>query len=438
MRLEELLNQACQNSNGSNSSSTAVLERPEVAPPKVEVKLPAKPEPQPEVKPQPITKSDDFGYERPGKTKRISIDSYCVCCGEKIAKGTLTELLQVKGVKRSHWVHPSCAISLSEPRATSTSRAGVDSGAVRAIAQSEDQQVEIRMQSRLLKEISAGNAPIMGRIDGLLTKIEELAKMPPKVIEIRQGDRKVEIKGGTHPAFEQVLKLVGLRFNIFLPGPAGCGKSHLAHQVAEALSLRFGSISCTAGMSESQLTGRLVPRGEQGQFEFVTTEFLECYENGGVFLLDELDACDPNVLLIINQALANGRCPVPNRPGQPVAMRHADFICIAAANTYGRGADRQYVGRTQLDESSLDRFRMGTVPMDYDRHLEKQLLPNTVLLNKIWAVRDKVMANRLERCVSTRFIKDAALANAGGLSDEWIMGQLTQGWRDDEKRKVGL
>lgn len=40
---------------------------------------------------------------------------------------------------------------------------------------------------------------------------------------------------------------------------------------------------------------------------------MEFYEEGGVFLLDEVDAADANVLLVINQALANGHLPVPNR-----------------------------------------------------------------------------------------------------------------------------
>ena len=118
-------------------------------------------------------------------------------------------------------------------------------------------------------------------------------------------------------------------------------------------------------MSESQILGRLVPAGENGQFVFLSTQFLDAYENGGVFLFDEIDAADPNVLLVINSALANGHLSVPSRHEKPTAARHPDFICIAAANTFGHGADRQYVGRNQLDESTLDRFRIGTVPMDY-------------------------------------------------------------------------
>jgi MoxR-like ATPase len=190
-------------------------------------------------------------------------------------------------------------------------------------------------------------------------------------------------------------------------------------------------------MSEAQLTGRMVPKGKAGQFEFLSTEFLDCYENGGVFLFDELDAADPNVLLVINSALANGRLPIPNRHDKPVALKHADFICIAAANTWGRGADRQYVGRNQLDESTLDRFRIGTVPMDYNEDLERHLCPIPELFDRLRAYRERIRLNRLERLVSTRFIRDAAeMVARWGWTDEQVDEQLFAGWRRDEIAKI--
>ncbi len=225
--------------------------------------------------------------------------------------------------------------------------------------------------------------------------------------------------------------------HVFLPGPAGCGKSHLAHQIADALGLKFRFISCSAGMSESQLLGRMVPAGENGQFIYLGMGFLDCYENGGVFLFDELDAADSNVLLVVNSALANGELSVPSRHDNPIAKRHPDFVCIAAANTYGKGADRQYVGRNELDESTLDRFRMGTVPMDYDRGLEQKLCPDTELLNRLWSYRERITENRLERIVSTRFHqrRPTGQSSGGRITNMWTPN-CSRGWRADEVRKV--
>jgi cobaltochelatase CobS len=247
-----------------------------------------------------------------------------------------------------------------------------------------------------------------------------------------------------HPAFDEVCELVSAGENVMLVGPAGTGKSHLAEQVARALGRNFGSISCSAGMSESHLVGRMVPYGEAGQFQFLGTEFLDCFENGGVFLLDEMDSADPNVLLVINSALANGRISIPARHNAPTAKRHRDFALIAACNTFGRGADRQYVGRSQLDESTLDRFRIGTIEVDYNEALERSLFVGIAgdtsaalaVLESVWRYRAGVVAARLERCVSTRFLISAARAFARGRSISYIESKLFNGWRADEVKKV--
>jgi energy-coupling factor transporter ATP-binding protein EcfA2 len=271
--------------------------------------------------------------------------------------------------------------------------------------------------------------------------LEALSQLKPEVREIvvKVADRPaVRMDGKVHEKFSEILDLAAQRMEILLVGPAGCGKSHLAEQIAKALGLRFGSISCSAGMSEGQITGRLIPTGDGGRFEYQRPQFVEFYEEGGVFLLDEIDAADANVLLVINQALANGHLPVPNRITNPQANRHPDFVLIAAANTFGNGANRMYVGRNQLDESTLDRFRIGQVVMDYDRELEKSILSDTDLLEWLWNIRRKAAECQLRRVVSTRFIAKAATMRAAGWSPEKIIGQLVCGWAQDERMKVGL
>ena len=270
--------------------------------------------------------------------------------------------------------------------------------------------------------------------------IEALSQLKPEIKEIvvKVADRPaVNLDGKVHEKFAEILDLAAQRMEILMVGPAGCGKSHLAEQIAIALGLRFGSISCSAGMSEGQITGRLIPTGDGGRFEYQRSQFVEFYEEGGVFLLDEIDAADANVLLVINQALANGHLPVPNRVGKPQATRHPDFVLIAAANTFGNGANRMYVGRNQLDESTLDRFRIGQVVMDYDQELEKSILSDSDLLARLWSIRLKAADCQLRRVVSTRFMAKAATMQAAGWTSKKIIGQLVCGWTQDERSKVG-
>jgi len=268
-----------------------------------------------------------------------------------------------------------------------------------------------------------------------------LSQLKPEVKEIvvKVADRPaITMEERVHEKSAEILDLAAQRMEILMIGPAGCGKSHLADQIAKALGLRFGSISCSAGMSEGQITGRLIPTGDGGRFEYRRSQFVEFYEEGGVFLLDEIDAADANVLLVINQALANGHLPVPNRITNPQAKRHPDFVLIAAANTFGNGANRMYVGRNQLDESTLDRFRIGQVVMDYDQELEESLLSDGRLLERLWSIRRKAADCQLRRVVSTRFIAKAATMQAAGWTSEKIIGQLVCGWTQDERSKVGV
>jgi len=259
-----------------------------------------------------------------------------------------------------------------------------------------------------------------------------------KTIEIKsEGKPTVVLEGVMPEVFEKVLDLAICRMNIMLVGPAGCGKTTIGELIAKALSLKFGAVVCTAGMSENHLLGKELQNLSDGTVKFRGTDFVSCFEEGGVFLLDELDAADPNVMLCVNSALSNGYINLPARAKKPRANRHSDFICIATANTIGRGATRQYSGRNQLDEATIDRFRMGMIECDYDKRIEKMLCPDEDLLNILWEIRGKIETAGLRRILSTRFIADAykmkSMAN-------WKVGDILAtfftGWTEDEKRKV--
>ena len=163
-----------------------------------------------------------------------------------------------------------------------------------------------------------------------------------------------------HKIFDKVLRAVRAQVPVCLVGPAGSGKSTLAQQIAEELGVEFyvnGAVD-----SEYKLKGFMNAYGQP-----VTTGFLEAYTKGGLFLLDEIDASNPQALVALNGAIANDFIDMPD--GRRAA-KHPNFYCMAAANTYGRGADRVYVGRNQLDGATLDRF--AHMYMDYDEALERR------------------------------------------------------------------
>lgn len=270
---------------------------------------------------------------------------------------------------------------------------------------------------------------------GELVKEQILLLPPYKLHLVVNNDAPKEIEGYARPELESVLNLAHNRLNILMVGPAGCGKTFIARQVAKAMELPFGSISCSGGMSESHLTGWLLPRGDHGRFEYTPSVFVNVYENGGIFLFDEIDAADSNTLLFMNQALANGSFFMPQRYNNPEVKKHPNCIIMAAANTYGTGGSLTYSGRERLDESTLDRFRAGVVEIGYDKTLEETLVDKDILK---WgrSVRDKIMAARLQRVMSTRFLLDATRLKSSGVKLDNIRITYFHGWREDEMKKV--
>lgn len=257
-----------------------------------------------------------------------------------------------------------------------------------------------------------------------------------KPIVIKQGTKKKKIKGIMPAEFETLVKLAASRVNTLMVGPSGCGKTFVAAKVAESLGLDFASISCSVGMSESMLSGWLLPVGTGSKFEYVPSQFVQMYENGGVFLLDEIDGADPNTMVFMNQAIANDFFFLPQRHKKPMIKKHKDFHLIAAANTFGNGADMMFVGRNQLDAATLDRFRAGVVKMDYSESVEKVIIDSEVYEWGIY-IRDKITEHRLRRILSTRVMLDFTKMKDqhGWGRKEWEETYFSD-WKEDEVRKA--
>lgn len=72
---------------------------------------------------------------------------------------------------------------------------------------------------------------------------------------------------GKHAKFAEVMQLVSAGIHAMLVGPAGCGKTHLAGQIAEALGMPFSFNSMASGVTESSLLGRMLPQ-EDGAWKY--------------------------------------------------------------------------------------------------------------------------------------------------------------------------
>lgn len=197
--------------------------------------------------------------------------------------------------------------------------------------------------------------------------------------------------GFYHEKFNQILTQIQLDEPIMLIGPAGSGKNHAIGQIADALGKKMYYTNNAS--NEFKLTGFIDAGGN-----YRDTEFYKAFKNGGVFFLDEIDNSDPSALIVINSALANGYMAFPHE----TIDRHPDFRMVAAANTWGKGSDLQYVGRNALDAATLDRF--DNIFFDYDRKLESALYPKEDVLEFMWSFRDAILEAKIPHVVSTRGI----------------------------------
>ncbi len=220
-------------------------------------------------------------------------------------------------------------------------------------------------------------------------EIENIKKRKPLDLIVKIENNKPNDLGTQHYQFPLLLQILSTKLNVYLVGPAGSGKTTAAINCAKSLGIPFHFTGAIA--SEFKLTGFINAQGQ-----IVSTEFRQAYENGGLFLFDEIDASYPQAVLAFNAALANDYMDFPDKR----IPRHKDFYCIAAANTFGQGADRQYIGRNQLDAASLDRFVF--IDWKFDENLERELASNDEWVDFVQEVRKTISDLKIRHVVSPR------------------------------------
>jgi len=229
----------------------------------------------------------------------------------------------------------------------------------------------------------------------------------PREILVKVPDMPDVKLSAQHRMFETLLKACLAGCNVFIAGPSGSGKTHAAKSVAEALGRPF---RYTGAVTDAYaLMGYCDAQGR-----YVRTQFREAWEHGGVYLWDEIDGSDPNATVAFNAALANGVAAFPDG----MVVRHKDTIIIGAANTWGRGATREYVGRNKLDEAFLKRFAF--IAWDYDEALELNTAPNPTWTKRVQAIRKKVASKGLRVLVTPRESYEGAKLLAAGLDQELV------------------
>ena len=275
-----------------------------------------------------------------------------------------------------------------------------------------------------------GSSKTKEKVDTLIKAlIKEHGIVPHKtVLEVKFKDQPKKDVGLQHKSFADVLSTLSAGVNIALVGPAGSGKTTIVHNASKVLNLSFASQSVSAQSTVFDFFGYKSATGE-----YIGTMFREKYENGGVFLLDEFDAGNPNVLAALNQATANGHCPFPDK----MIEKHKDFIIVMAGNTFGGGGTIDYVGRNKIDAATLDRFAF--IYIDYDEILEKALSSNEAWCTRVQRYRARVIEKKVRTIISPRATFNGEKLLSAGLTLETVEEMIIfKGLTDDERNLITL
>lgn len=272
--------------------------------------------------------------------------------------------------------------------------------------------------------VRRANENINQKIEDADQKIQDLfLKIPVMRITINEQPPRL-LKSRASKSLPRLIANAKCGIYSLMVGPAGCGKTTAAHQVSESLGLQFGAVCLTAGASETWLFGRQTPTG------FVEGAFAKIYREGGVFLADEMDAADANLLLSINTALSHDT--IINPMSGEVLKKHENFIFIGAANTFGKGANHVYTGRSRLDGATLDRFVV--VEVDYDRDLEGEFVSEKDVADCLWNLRYDLKRQGFDEFVSTRTFIFTERQLRSDIPIEEIIKSLSANWGDAAKK----
>lgn len=300
------------------------------------------------------------------------------------------------------------------------------------------------------EEMEGEASELMKKAQELLKEAEKKREEKRKKEEEERRKREQEAqKNNRHYMTDEVVKRLKCLGKAFLVGPAGTGKSTLAMCACREIfgiegpveavvkSGKFAQISFSPDTVSADMLGFTDVNGV-----FHETEIIRVFRDGGLILFDEMDDADASLLVKLNTMLANRVIPIPGG----VVTQNEECYIVGTANTYGKGGNSMYVGRSRLDAATLDRWKMSTINVDYDVKLEEGIVARTIgekypqaakeLTIATRVIRERIQANKWKQICSTRFVIDGCRMVAARYSIRNVLNTYLLDWDDNSRRLV--
>ena len=274
-----------------------------------------------------------------------------------------------------------------------------------------------------------------GALEEMRQQIADVAASTSRIITVNIPTlpEPVTIEGA-HRDLPKLVARLHAGMYVMLIGPAGTGKSYMAHDAAKALGVPCYDLSVTVQTQEWKVAGA------HSAVTFIRGTIREAYENGGVLLIDEFDNGSPNFLAGLNLLLSSDTYTFAD--GETV-QRHPQFYVVGTANTIGEGGTAQYRARQALDAATLDRFTFMFVDIDpaIEEAMAAQYLDDLTvradLLRLVRVSRQNGTDNNLRVVITPRATLDGAKMLAlGEPMENVIRDRIIRGCSPDIAEKI--
>jgi len=219
--------------------------------------------------------------------------------------------------------------------------------------------------------------------------------------------------------------------NVLFIGDTGTGKTALIRHFCHKNKLPYYRVVMNGGTTVEDIIGQQV-MDENGKFNFEFQVLIKFMQKGGVFVFDEINAGQKDILHILNSITDFERKAIVTQHKGQVVQAVNNFLVIACMNP------PQEYDLQEMSKSLKSRFT--PYNFDYDENVDKVVLNNDkLLLNFAKAVRTARLNAQIETPLSTRDLVQFQMIRDGlnfGVAKEMLISKFHNGEKQVVKTMI--